>query len=191
MLLDFLKNTDILINDKEEKERLEEIRKTISKIAIYATSTDSKMDDLYNNQQLLSRFLKMAKNENEVVHQCAVYALGNLARSDQHCIELVEKYNLSKLLLDLYQTTENTTFQYAILGCLKHLCLPISNKARIGNDDCIRILTPTLDESKDMLKRNQFLTIGILKLLCAGNCKSFFCAIPFSFALSNQYITYR
>lgn len=90
---------------------------------------------------------------------------------DQHCIELVEKYNLSKVLLDLYQNTENATFQYAILGCLKHLCLPVSNKTKIAQDDCIRILTPALDESKDMLKRNQFLTIGIIKLLCAGNCK--------------------
>ncbi|KAG2199927.1 hypothetical protein INT47_009253, partial [Mucor saturninus] len=168
-LLDFLENTDLLISDKEEKERLEEVRKTVSKIAIYATSTDSKMDELYDDQEVLSRFLNMASSENEVVHQCAAYALGNLARSDQHCIELVEKYNLSKLLLDLYQNTENATFQYAILGCLKHLCLPVPNKAKIGQDDCIRILTPALDESKDMLKRNQFLTIGIIKLLCAGN----------------------
>jgi hypothetical protein len=43
---------------------------------------------------------------------------------DAHCIELVEKYNLATLLLDLYKSTENATFQYAILGCLKHLCLP-------------------------------------------------------------------
>ncbi|GAA5800342.1 hypothetical protein HPULCUR_005769 [Helicostylum pulchrum] len=168
-LLDFLENTDVLISDKEEKERLEEIRKTVSKITIYATSTDSKMNELYDNQPLLERFLKMSGSENEVVHQCAAYILGNLARSDTHCIELVEKYNLSKLLLDLYQTTENATFQYAILGCLKHLCLPVPNKTKIGQDDCIRILTPALDESKDMLKRNQFLTIGIVKLLCAGN----------------------
>lgn len=171
MLLDILENTNVLMNDKEEKERLEEVRKTISKIAIYATSTDSKMNELYNDQSVLSRFLNMASIEDGVVHQCAVYALGNLARSDEHCIELVEKYNLSSLLLNLYQSTENATFQYAILGCLKHLCLPFPNKVIIGNDDCIRILTPVLDESKDMLKRNQFLTIGIIKLLCAGNCK--------------------
>jgi hypothetical protein len=92
---------------------------------------------------------------------------------DEHCIELVEKYNLSKLLLDLYQSTENATFQYAILGCLKHLCLPISNKDIIGSDNCIGILSPALEESKDMLKRNQFLTVGIIKLLCTGNCKYF------------------
>jgi preprotein translocase subunit SecF len=80
-LLDFLENTEIEINDKEEKEKLEEIRKTMSKISIYATSTDSKMNELYNNSQVLARFLSMAKSKSEVVHQCAVYVLGNLARS--------------------------------------------------------------------------------------------------------------
>ncbi|RCH80117.1 hypothetical protein CU098_003270, partial [Rhizopus stolonifer] len=129
----------------------------------------SKMQELYNNQHVLSRFLSMATSKSEVAHQCAVYALGNLARSDQNCTELVEKYNLSKTLLDLYQNTENATFQYAILGCLKHLCLPMHNKSIIGTEGCIRILSPTLEESKDMLKRNQFLTIGIIKLLCTGN----------------------
>lgn len=87
-LLDFLENTDLLISDKEEKERLEEVRKTVSKIAIYATSTDSKMNELYDDQEVLTRFFKMASSENEVVHQCAVYALGNLARSGKgysHC----------------------------------------------------------------------------------------------------------
>lgn len=171
MLLDFLENTDVLVSEQQEKEKLEDIRKTVSKIAVHATSSDLKMNALYDDQELLSRLLSMASSENEVVHQCAVYALGNLARSDEHCIELVEKYDLSKLLLNLFQNTQNATFQYAILGCLKHLCLPITNKVKIGNENCIQILTPLLDESKDMLKRNQFLTIGIIKLLCAGNCK--------------------
>lgn len=89
-LLDFLENTDILISDKEEKERLEEIRKTVSKITIYATSTDSKMNELYDNQPLLERFLKMAGSENEVVHQCAAYILGNLARSGNNNIQMVK-----------------------------------------------------------------------------------------------------
>ncbi|KAI7902649.1 armadillo-type protein [Cokeromyces recurvatus] len=165
-LLDFLEYSKV---EKDDKERLEDIQKTASKIAIYASSTDSKMNELYDTQ--LERFLNMAKNnESEVVHQCAVYILGNLARSDEHCIELVEKHHLSQLLLNLYQTTENATFQYAILGCLKHLCLPTVNKEMIGNSDCIAIITPVLD--KDMLKRNQFLTIGILKLLVMGNYKN-------------------
>lgn len=83
-LLNFLENSDIEMDDKEDKEKLEEIRKTLSKIIIYATSTDSKMDELYNNQKLLSRFLTMANSKSEVVHQCGVYILGNLARSGKN-----------------------------------------------------------------------------------------------------------
>jgi preprotein translocase subunit SecF len=89
-LLDFLENTEIEISDKEEKEKLEEVRKTISKISIYATSTDSKMDELYNNRQVLARFLSMAESKSEVVHQCAVYALGNLARSGKRLEQNLE-----------------------------------------------------------------------------------------------------
>ncbi|KAI9485570.1 MAG: armadillo-type protein [Benjaminiella poitrasii] len=171
VLLDFLEYSKI--EDEEDKNKLEDIQKTVSKIAIYASSTDSKMNELYDNQLILSRLLEMAKNkESEVVHQCAVYILGNLARSDDHCVQLTNKYNLSELLLNLYQTTENAIFQYAILGCLKHLCLPAANKETIGNSRCLVIISPMLDNSKDMLKRNQFLTIGIIKLLCIGNYKN-------------------
>lgn len=83
-LLEFLEKSDIEMEEKEDKEKLEEIRRTSSKITVYATSTDSKMNELYNNHELLSRFLTMAKSESEVVHQCAVYILGNLARSGNH-----------------------------------------------------------------------------------------------------------
>ncbi|ORE20916.1 ARM repeat-containing protein [Rhizopus microsporus] len=172
-LLDFLENTSIETGlAKEEKETLGEIKKAVMRLVVYALSTDSKMDELFNDQHLLTRLMKMMINPVDVVHQCAVYALGNLARSDEHCIELVEKYKLSKHLLDLFQRTENATFQYAILGCLKHLCLPKTNKPLIGNENCIQIVSSTLDQSKDMLKRNQFLSIGIIKLLCTGNYKN-------------------
>ena len=45
------------------------------------------------------------------------------------------------------------------------------NKAVIGNENAITILSPVLESTNDMLKRNQFLTIGIIKLLCANECE--------------------
>lgn len=81
-LLDFLSNTSIETDlDAEDKEKLSEIKKAVMRVVIYATSTDSKMDSLYNNQHILSRFLAMMSSPIDVVQQCAVYALGNLARS--------------------------------------------------------------------------------------------------------------
>ncbi|KAI8374497.1 armadillo-type protein [Radiomyces spectabilis] len=173
-LLEFLQQAalDPEEDTEENKKQFEEIQKTISKATIYITSPDAKLEEFYNDKDLLSRFIDMAKSDSEVVHQCAVYILGNLARTDAHCIDLVENHHLEKLLLSLFQSTENATFQYAILGCLKHLCLPKHNKAAMGEAGTIDVVAPMLDASKDMLKRNQFLTIGILKMLCAGNYKN-------------------
>lgn len=42
---------------------------------------DSKMNELYKNDQLLSRFIGWARSKSEVLAQTGVYALGNLARS--------------------------------------------------------------------------------------------------------------
>ncbi|KAG1394320.1 hypothetical protein G6F60_010934 [Rhizopus arrhizus] len=82
-LLDFLSNTSIETDlDAEDKEKLSEIKKAVMRVVIYATSTDSKMDSLYNNQHILSRFLAMMNSPVDVVQQCAVYTLGNLARSE-------------------------------------------------------------------------------------------------------------
>lgn len=80
--MDFLENTTIETGlAKEEKETLGEIKKAVMRLVVYALSTDSKMDELFNDQHLLSRLMKMMTNPVDVVHQCAVYALGNLARS--------------------------------------------------------------------------------------------------------------
>ncbi|KAI9016522.1 armadillo-type protein [Phycomyces nitens] len=172
MLLDFLENAKLPLeaaDDEDEKKRFTETQATISKIAVYATSTDEMLERLYADEKTLNRFFRMMHSESSIVSQTAVYALGNLARTDAHCIEMVEKNHLEKTLLKLLTSTENATFQYVILGCLKHLCLPKQNKAVIGNAGAIESVAPLLDTSKDMLKRNQFFAIGILKLLCASN----------------------
>ncbi|KAF7729761.1 hypothetical protein EC973_003839 [Apophysomyces ossiformis] len=167
MLLDFLE--EAYADDEEEQKQLSEIQQTISKIAVFATSSDQKMAELYENEELLKRFIGMMESSSDVVHQCAVYALGNLARTDAHCIDLVTRFHLEQKLLSLFISTENATFQYAILGCLKHLCLPKKNKSVLGEAGVIAAVSPMLDPTKDMLKRNQFFAIGILKLLCVDN----------------------
>ncbi|KAL0079552.1 armadillo-type protein [Phycomyces blakesleeanus] len=172
MLLDFLEKATLPLeaaDDEDEKKRFTETQATISKIAVYATSTDEMLERLYADEKTLNRFFRMMNSESSIVSQTAVYALGNLARTDAHCVEMVEKNHLEKSLLKLLTSTENATFQYVILGCLKHLCLPKQNKAVIGNAGAIESVAPLLDTSKDMLKRNQFFAIGILKLLCANN----------------------
>ncbi|KAI9304355.1 armadillo-type protein [Cunninghamella echinulata] len=155
--------------DDDEMEKLQEIKRTISKVIVYATSSDDLIDPLYNDKAFLSRLFEMAKSKTEVIHQTAIYIIGNLARTDKHCIDLVKDHHLELLLLELFKVTENAVFQSAILGCLKHISLPVENKDIIGNTGIIELISPLLDTSKDMLKRNQYLVIVILKILCTNN----------------------
>ncbi|KAI8144162.1 armadillo-type protein [Fennellomyces sp. T-0311] len=170
MLLDFLENAEFDAEeaDEDEKKQFEQIQISVSKVIVCATYSDSKMKELYNNKALLSRLLSWAGSDSEILAQCGIYVLGNLARTDEHCIDLVQAHHLEKTLLTAFGLTDKAIFRYAVLGCLKHLCLPKENKVIIGNENAIAILSPVLESTNDMLKRNQFLTIGIIKLLCAN-----------------------
>ncbi|KAI7882556.1 ARM repeat-containing protein [Lichtheimia hyalospora FSU 10163] len=171
MLLDFVEHAELPDeeeNDEEEKKQFEEIMTTVTKCVVCAISSDSKMNELYKNDQLLGRFIGWARSKSEVLAQTGVYALGNLARSDEICIDLVKRHHLHQALLEAFNLTDKATFRYAILGCLKHLCLAKENRSIIGEANIISTITPLLETTNDMLKRNQFLTIGIIKLLCAN-----------------------
>ncbi|KAI8335826.1 armadillo-type protein [Chlamydoabsidia padenii] len=158
-----------LQDDREEMDKLLEIKRTVSKVIIYATSSDDLIEQLYQDQQFLSQLLQMANSNSEVIQLTGINIIGNLARTDKQCIDLVKTHRFETLLVDLYKTTDNAILQNIILGCLKHLCLPKENKTTIGNTGAIEMVATLLDPSKDMVKRNQFFTIGILKLLCTSN----------------------
>ncbi|CDH56371.1 hypothetical protein RO3G_09444 [Lichtheimia corymbifera JMRC:FSU:9682] len=171
MLLDFVEHAELPDeeeNDEEEKKQFEEIMTTVTKCVVCAISSDSKMNELYKNDHLLGRFIGWARSKSEVLAQTGVYALGNLARSDEICIDLVKRHHLHQALLEAFNLTDKATFRYAILGCLKHLCLAKENRSIIGEANVIPTIAPLLETTNDMLKRNQFLTIGIIKLLCAN-----------------------
>lgn len=67
--------------DEEEKQRFKEISRTITKVVVFCTSPDEKMEPLFNDQALVQRFLNWVASSDESLIQCAIYALGNLARS--------------------------------------------------------------------------------------------------------------
>ncbi|KAI9492634.1 armadillo-type protein [Zychaea mexicana] len=170
VLLDFMEKAELKDEDADEEDtkHFEQIQTSVSKVVVCATYSDSKLEELYADKELLSRFMSWATSKSEILAQCGIYVIGNLARTDEHCIDLVRTHHLEKTLLSAFELTDKAIFRYAVLGCLKHLCLPKENKTVIGEADAIAIVSPTLESTNDMLKRNQFLTIGIIKLLCAN-----------------------
>ncbi|KAG2221049.1 hypothetical protein INT45_009707 [Circinella minor] len=171
LLLEFMEKAELEDEDADEDDtkQFEHIQTSISKIIVCATFSDSKLKELYGNKELLSRFISWSTSESEVLAQCGIYVLGNLARTDEHCIDLVQTHHFEKILLNAFELTDKAMFRYAVLGSLKHLCMPKENKAIIGDANAITIVAPILESTNDMLKRNQFIAIGIIKLLCANN----------------------
>lgn len=55
--------------------------------------------------------------------------------------------------------------------CFDTIFLLEENRSIIGEANVIPTIAPLLETTNDMLKRNQFLTIGIIKLLCANECE--------------------
>lgn len=120
--------------------------------------------------------------------------------SDEHCVDLVQKYHVEIPLLRLLKKTTDLRVQHAVVSILKNLSLPSKycggvtphithgfilyfskiipfmnveqNKQDIGAVGAIQAVAPYLDASKDMLKPVQFAVIGILKLLAVGDGKT-------------------
>ncbi|KAI8098575.1 armadillo-type protein [Halteromyces radiatus] len=160
---------DLDEEDKEELDKVMDLKQAISKIVVYATSPDALIGEIYQDSSFMTNLMNMIASNSELPQMTAVNIIGNLARTDGNCLDLVQTHHLETLLVNLYKQTENAIFQCTILGCLKHICVPIGNRTVIGEAGVIELVAPLLDPSKDMVKRNQFLAIVILKLLCTNH----------------------
>uniref|UniRef100_A0A182RP34 UNC-45/Cro1/She4 central domain-containing protein n=1 Tax=Anopheles funestus TaxID=62324 RepID=A0A182RP34_ANOFN len=77
-----------------------------------------------------------------------VLALGNFARTDSHCIHMVEKKIMHKLLSILAKnngTEHQMTLQHALLSTLKNLVIPKPNKAAVIEAGLVDIILPMLE----------------------------------------------
>ncbi|PYI31412.1 ubiquinone biosynthesis protein [Aspergillus indologenus CBS 114.80] len=63
---------------------------------------------------------------------CSCVVLGNLARSDAVCEEMVEKLNIHKALISLLKSEARGAVLHSVLGFLKNLAIAGNNKARLG-----------------------------------------------------------
>uniref|UniRef100_A0A182LUM6 UNC-45/Cro1/She4 central domain-containing protein n=1 Tax=Anopheles culicifacies TaxID=139723 RepID=A0A182LUM6_9DIPT len=77
-----------------------------------------------------------------------VLALGNFARTDSHCIHMVERKIMHKLLSILAKnngTEHQMTLQHALLSTLKNLVIPKPNKAAVIEAGLVDIILPMLE----------------------------------------------
>ncbi|XP_050393873.1 rap1 GTPase-GDP dissociation stimulator 1 isoform X1 [Patella vulgata] len=96
---------------------------------------DKSMEMLFGNGdgQVFVESVKWLSSENDHLKTSGALAIGNFARSDEHCRLLVENGIVEHLLklLEVLPTDSNMTLLHAALSALRNLAIPASNKPRL------------------------------------------------------------
>lgn len=101
-----------------------------------------------------------------------VLALGNFARSDSHCIYMVENKIMHKLLSILAENNgvdHQMTLQHALLSTLKNLVIPKPNKAAVIEAGLVDIILPMLEIHQPPVV---FKLLGTLRMTVDGQEKT-------------------
>ncbi|KAK5640016.1 hypothetical protein RI129_010827 [Pyrocoelia pectoralis] len=139
-------------------------------IIVLILTGDEPMDLLYNNGNgvLFKNMLTWLRSDDFDLLSTGILAIGNFARNDAHCIQMVQN-GIAKHLLDLlsrHNTIEkDVKVQHAILGALRNLVILPQNKAPILHEGLVPILYPMLD-----IKHSHviFKLIGTLRIVIDG-----------------------
>lgn len=100
-----------------------------------------------------------------------VLALGNFARTDRHCIYMVENKIMQKLLAILAKNNgvdHQMTLQHALLSTLKNLVIPKPNKAAVVEAGLVDIILPMLEIHQPPVV---FKLLGTLRMTVDGQEK--------------------
>ena len=72
---------------------------------------------------------------------CACLMLGNQARSDAMCKDMVHQIGLHELLVEILATSDDLQLLHATLGFLKNLAMRVENKGTIANSNILEPLS--------------------------------------------------
>ncbi|KAG0224935.1 hypothetical protein BGW41_004871 [Actinomortierella wolfii] len=149
---------------KEDAKKLADIKAGVVEAIVSVSLSDTNMVPIFNNKQIMDTFLSWLELEDrEDLQTCAALCLGNVARSDQHCLKLVHEYQAVEPLIHVVRKAKDLKASHAATGVLRNLALPERNRDLMGNAGVIQACFPLL--KKDNAAPLQSNVIGILKRL--------------------------
>ena len=101
--------------------------------------------------------------------------VGNCARSDEHCKELMLKQNILHFLKPLIvenETSASTQIQHLSIGALLNLSLPIWNREEIVKEGLLKLLLQVVQQKERKNAHVLFGTVLTLKRLCSAEIHS-------------------
>ncbi|KAG0026996.1 hypothetical protein BGZ81_005955 [Podila clonocystis] len=173
-LLDILQDAETSDEGKTEEEKKEddkklgEIKAALVELVVSVTLADANMVPIFNNKEIMERFLSwLGLADREDLQTTAALCLGNVARSDQHCVKLVHEYQAVDPLIHVVRKATDLKASHAATGVLRNLALAERNREVMGNSGVIQACFPLL--KKDNALPLQSNIVGILKRLCTND----------------------
>lgn len=97
--------------------------------------------------------------------------------TEEHCTALVRPpFNLLPSLLPLLKPETDVKIQHALVGLLKNLSVPDSNKDLMADEgvmEGVSVGMGTLEDKRDVVGSVQGGAVGVVKNLCKGSRESF------------------
>lgn len=154
---------------KESKDTDKVLKKIVDSLVLY-TSNES-FNVANSDTTLLKRFLSWLQSPNKQIEVAAALAIGNYARNDEVCTDLV-KNGIHHVLIDFLSnslgTEEALEQQQAVLSAIKNISIPAVNKPILADTKlpecaCQAVKTPHAAV--------QFKALAILRLLVQGQAE--------------------
>ncbi|KAJ9581282.1 hypothetical protein L9F63_023554, partial [Diploptera punctata] len=145
LLIELLERHKSLVNDDETRN----LMKMACDLIVLILTGDVSMNVLYNEGRgkVFEEMVAWLSSGDEDLQITGVLAMGNFARTDKHCIQMV-KAGVSKKLLALVEKNNTPSgdirLQHALLSALRNLVIPSQNKAMVLEDGLVDAVYPML-----------------------------------------------
>ncbi|XP_023716478.1 rap1 GTPase-GDP dissociation stimulator 1 isoform X2 [Cryptotermes secundus] len=145
LLVQLLEKHKPLVNDDETRN----LMKMACDLIVLVLTGDVSMNTLYaeGKGKVFQQMMSWLGSGDEDLQITGVLAMGNFARTDKHCIQMVEA-GVSKKLLALVEKNNTPSadirLQHALLSALRNLVIPSQNKAIVLEDGLVDTIYPML-----------------------------------------------
>ncbi|XP_060551393.1 rap1 GTPase-GDP dissociation stimulator 1-like isoform X2 [Ruditapes philippinarum] len=143
--------------------------KMSSDLLILLLTGEKSMEILFDGGkgEIFSESMTWLDSDEQHLQLCGALAVGNFARSDEHCQFLVEQGVIKRLLrlLKPVYGEQKCTLEHASLSALRNLAIPAGNKASLIKEGVIDAVLVLVDS--EMLAVI-FKMLGVLRMLVDG-----------------------
>ncbi|XP_059144115.1 rap1 GTPase-GDP dissociation stimulator 1-like isoform X2 [Physella acuta] len=148
-----------------------ELVKTASDVLVSILVGDNSMEKLYmgGTGPILLQSIAWLSSEKDTLKALGTLAIGNFARRDTYCLQLVEMGIIEQLVTLLKSSgpgpDSSFTLQHAVLSTLRNLAIPVDNKSRLFEAGVLEVCM-SLIHSEVMAV--VFKLLGVLRMLIEG-----------------------